>query len=411
MIQITNSNMAVTAIARDVPELAAWIRGRSRSALREMVSLASRADLISLAGGLPDPALFPTRDYARALAESLASDGAALQYRPSFEPLKRQVAELMAERGAPCHADQILLTTGAQQAITIAVSLLLERRGRVVVEDVTYAGLAEAIAPFRPEVLTVRTDLSSGMDVDAVARLAADGLRPAFVYAIPDGHNPCGVTMSLAKRRQLVNVARRHQIPIVEDDPYGLLSYGAAPLPPLRALDQDWVFYLGTFSKTIAPALRLGWMVLPADLVGRAQIVKEAGDLESSSLTQRAVSAYLDTGRFQAHIRALREVYRLRRDTLLKALETHFPPAARWTCPESGFFVWVELPPDIDCTTLLDAAIQEERVAFVPGEVFAMGAQRASNAMRLSFATCASDAIEEGVRRLSRLLARRIPRD
>ena len=178
--------------------------------------------------------------------------------------------------------------------------------------------------------------------------------------------------------------------------------------PPIRALDGEWVFYLGTFSKMIAPALRLGWMVLPADLVDRASIVKEASDLESSALTQRAVAAYLEAGHLPGHLERLRGAYRLRRDAMLSALERFFPESAAWTRPRGGMFVWVELPPEVNCETLLDEALREEHVAFVPGSAFTVAEGCASNCMRLSFSTCIPDDIEEGVRRLGKLLNRRI---
>lgn len=400
--------MVAPAVPRRLPALAEWIRGRNRSVLRELVSVVSRPGILSLAGGLPDPELFPTDHYAAALAHVLDHDDGALQYKPPFGPLKQHIARLMARRGAPCTPEQVLLTTGAQQGICIAISLLLERSEPVVLEAATYPGLIEALAPFTPRCLTVGTDLDSGMDVEEVEGLLSRGARPAFIYAIPDGHNPYGVSLSRAKRLRLVELARHHHIPIVEDDPYGLLTYDGAVEPPLRALDEDWVLYLGTFSKTIAPALRLGWMVLPADLMQAAAIVKEAGDLESSALTERAVSFCLQNGFFSAHVRRLRDVYRIRRDALLGALERHFPRDARWTRPHSGFFVWVELPAAVDCAALLNVAIEEERVAFVPGHAFAAGGVAARNCMRLSFASCSPDEIEEGVRRLARLVSRRI---
>ena len=396
-----NPETATQVLDRRAPVLAEWILDRRRSVLRDMVSVAARPGLLSLAGGLPDPALLPTRDYAAAVTHVLATDREALQYAAPFEPLKEQIVRLMAARGVECTPDQILLTTGAQQGIGVAFSLLLERHRAVLVEEATYPGATEAWAALRPQPLTVGTDLESGMDVDAVETVLARGPRPAFIYTIPDAHNPYGVSLSRAKRTRLVELARRYGVPIVEDDPYGLLGYDGPHEPALRAQDEHWVIYIGTFSKTIAPALRLGWMVLPADLLSRAAAVKEAGDLESSALTQRAVSCYLANDLFSTHLRRLREVYKARRDTLVDALRRHFPSGARWVRPRGGFFVWVELPGGIDCAALWRTAIEEEGVAYVPGTAFAVGGRAASNCLRLSFATCAPEEIEEGIRRLA----------
>ena len=369
--------------------------------------MSSRPGILSLAGGLPDPDLLPVRDYRAALDWVLATDARALQYAPPFEPLKDEIVGLMATRGVGCTAEEILLTTGAQQAIGIASYLLLNPYGPVLAEAATYPGLSQAVASLRPTMLTVGTDLESGMQVEAAADTLARGTRPAFMYVIPDGHNPYGVSLGRTERHRLVDLARQYQVPIVEDDPYGLLSYDGPHAPPLRSLDEDWVCYIGTFSKTIAPALRLGWMVLPVDLMARAALIKEAGDLESSALTQRAVARYVHRGQFSTHLDRLREVYSIRRDAMLYALHRYFPASTRWTHPRGGFFVWVELPSPVDGVALLDAAITEEGVAFVPGHAFAVG-NTALNGLRLSFATCTPEEIDEGVRRLARVVARRL---
>ena len=383
-------------------------RGPARSLLRELLAVSCRPDILSLAGGLPDPGLFPAREYRAALDSVLATDARALQYGPPFEPLRDQVVRLMAMRGVRCTPAEIVVTTGAQQALSIASRLLLDPYQPVLTEHATYPGLHQAVASLRPTMLTVGTDLASGMRVEAVADHLAHGARPAFIYVIPDGHNPYGVSLDSVQRSRLVDLARRYRVPIVEDDPYGLLSYDGPHPPPLRSLDQEWVFYVGTFSKTIAPALRLGWMVLPVDRVARASRIKEADDLESSALTQRAVAQYLRGGQFSTHLNRLRQAYRLRRDAMLAALRSFFPPGARWTAPHGGFFVWVELPEACNVTTLLNDAIEEERVAFVPGRAFAMDASTAPNGLRLSFATCSPGEITDGIRPLARLVQRRL---
>lgn len=391
-------------VLNDEIRLAAWTRGMQRSVLRDMISVVSRPGILSFAGGLPAPDLFPTEGYARALAHVLATDARALQYSPPFQPLKAHIVRLMARRGVACREEQVFLTTGAQQGLDVLARLLLDPGGQVMLEETVYSGVQQVIAPFQPEVLTVGTDLCSGLDVGAVERLLEGGARPAFLYTIPDAHNPLGVSLSMEKRVRLVELARRYRVPLIEDDPYGFLCYERRPDPPLRALDESWVFYLGSFSKILAPALRVGWIVAPAALIPKLTVIKEASDLESSALTQRAISAFLDEGLLPDHIATLCRAYGARRDAMLAALHRHFPTEARWTEPSGGMFIWVELPREIDTARLLQRAIEEEQVAFIPGHAFAVGGhERAKNCLRLNFSNATVEQIEEGIARLGRV--------
>ena len=220
-----------------------------------------------------------------------------------------------------------------------------------------------------------------------------------------EGHNPLGITLSLEKRRRLIELACRYEVPIIEDDPYGLLTFDKAALPALRALSEEWVLYLGSFSKIIAPALRLGWMVLPPALIAQARMLKEAIDLECSALTQRAVSDLLDQDFFPGHLERVREDYKSRRDAMLEALDIWMPTRLRWTRPASGFFVWLELADGLDACRLLDQAIEEYRLAFVPGSAFAVNPGEGKSSLRLSYSTCNPETIREGISRLSKLLS------
>ncbi|MCA9970362.1 MAG: PLP-dependent aminotransferase family protein [Anaerolineales bacterium] len=386
--------------------LAAWTQTMSRSVLRQMIAVVSRPGILSFAGGLPDPALFPRADYAAALARVLAEDPLALQYRPPLPALKRHVVQLMAQRGVRCGEEQIFFTTGAQQGLSVLAQLLLDVGGEVVLEQLIYSGAQQAVAPRQPRILAVPTDLAEGIDVDAIEAHLRRGARPAFIYVVPDAHNPLGVSISPARRERLLALAQAHGVPIVEDDPYGFLSYDAAPLPPLRALDDEWVFYLGSFSKIMAPALRLGWLVAPEALIPKLTVIKEAMDLESSALTQRAVAAYLDAGHLPAHLARLRAEYGRRRDAMLAALARYFPAEARWTQPRGGMFIWVELPAEVNTAELLPIAVEREQVAFIPGYAFAVPGHTAPNCMRLNFSNATPDVIETGIARLGRLLAR-----
>ncbi len=316
---------ALTPTAALQPNLAAWTDTMQRSALREMLAVVSRPGILSFAGGLPAPDLFPTAHYREALDQVLAHDAGALQYGPPYLPLKYHIVELMAQRGVTCAPDQVFLTTGAQQALNVLTQLFLDPGGQVMLERIVYTGIQQAIAPMRPVILPVDTDLSHGIEVDQVADNLAGGAQPAFLYVIPDAHNPLGVSINPERRQALVDLAVNYNMPVVEDDPYGFLAYDGQNLSPLRAYNDTHVFYVGSFSKILAPALRLGWMIVPAELVPKVTVIKESGDLESSALTQRAVSAYLDAGHLPAHVALLRQAYGERLATMLTALEQSFP--------------------------------------------------------------------------------------
>lgn len=395
---------ANTAIDAPDLRLADWTHAMQRSVLRQMLAVVSQPGILSFAGGLPAPDLFPSADYGAALAHVLQTDSGALQYGPPFMPLKRHIVRLMAERDVECAADQVFLTTGAQQALDVLTCLLLDNGGQVMLEETVYTGIRQVVAPHQAEVLSVRTDLETGIVIEDVVAHLESGARPAFLYIIPDAHNPLGVSLSEEKRRRLVDVAVAYNLTIIEDDPYGFLSYDGRCLPPLRAYDAGHVFYVGSFSKIMAPALRLGWLIAPEALMPKLTVIKEAGDLESSALTQRAVSAYLDAGHLPAHLDVLQAEYRIRRDTMLAALARHFPSNVTWTVPRAGMFIWVTLPDGVDTGALLEVAIEREKVAFIPGHAFAQTGDRGRNHMRLNFSNCCLADIEDGIERLGRVL-------
>jgi len=401
----------LTAPAADEIALATWARDTAPSALQTMLTLGSRPGILSLALGLPAPELFPAEGLARAATRVLADDPLALQYSPPFAPLKRHVVELMRRRGVECRAEQVFLTAGGQQGMSLLVRLLLAPGGTVLLERLCYTGLRQAVEPYQPRVLSVPTCLDSGIDVDAVEAHLARGERPAFLYVVTDGNNPLAVSVSAEKRRRLVELAAEYAVPIVEDDAYGYFQYVDDPLPPLRALNEEWVLYVGTFSKIFAPALRAGWLVVPEGLVGRLGIVKEASDINTSTFTHRVISSFIDQGLLPTHLERLRREYGARRDAMLGALAEHFPASARWRAPSAGVFVWVELPPGVDAGVLLREAVETESVAFLPGHAFALpGDDFARNAVRLNFSHGSPERIREGIARLGRALHRALVR-
>jgi 2-aminoadipate transaminase len=385
-------------------KLARWAQRLEQSALQKMLHAASGSDIISFALGLPAVELFPTAALAEAAVRVLSVDTVALQYSPPLQPLKQHVRELMKRRGVNCREEQIFLTAGAQQGMSLLSRLLLEPGDSVITEELIYAGFQQVLEPFQPQVLTVSTEAETGMDIDAVEQCLSGGVHPSFIYAITDGHNPLSVRLHPSKRARLVELAEQYRVPIIEDDAYGFLCY-ENPLPPLRALSERWVFYVGSFSKILAPALRVGWVVVPEELILPLSVIKESTDIDAAPLSQRIINAYLDTGQLPAQIDRLRTQYALRRDVMMRALAENFPEEARWTKPDCGFFIWVELPPAVDVDELFRRAIEDEHVAFIPGYAFSVNNKRPDTpSIRLNFSNPTTARIEEGIPRLARVL-------
>jgi 2-aminoadipate transaminase len=387
--------------------VACWARQTQASTIQQLLAVATQPDILSFALGLPAAELFPTSDYAQAVAHVLATQQQALQYGPSWQPLRKHIVGLMAHRGVDCREEQIFLTTGAQQGMSLLARLLLNVEGYVLLEETIYSGIVQAVEPLQPRLLTVPTDPKTGIDVGAVEAILAGPSRPAFIYVISDGHNPLGISMSQAKRYRLIELARHYKVPIIEDDAYGLLWYDDHALPSLRALEQEWVFYLGSFSKILAPALRVGWMVVPETLIPVLATLKEGSDINTATFSQRTVAAYLDMGYLPEHVAALRREYRHRRDTMIEAIQAHFPPETRYHIPTSGMFLWVEIPDSADMEEVASVAIFQEKVAFVPGQAFQINeSQRATYCMRLNFSNCHHERITYGIACIAKVISK-----
>jgi 2-aminoadipate transaminase len=374
--------------------------------LREVMDLVSRPGILSFAIGLPAAELFPREALAEASRRVLQGDPSCLQYGLPYRPLKTRIVELMALRGVQCSEEQIFLTSGAQQGMDLLSRLLLAPGGEVMTEWAIYDGILAAVRHQGPEILTVAADPQAGIDVDEVESRLARGSRPAFLYLIPCGHNPLGATLGLEARRRLALLARRYRVPLIEDDVYGLLYYGEPPPPAVRAFEEDWVYYLGSFSKILAPSLRAGWVVVPASIAARLSPLKHAVDIDTPSLSHRLIAAYLETESLSTHLEILRGEYRRRRDAMLSALGEHLPSGIRWSRPTGGMFVWVELPEGlVDASELLRTAVETESVAFSPGVIFCPGErEKGRRGLRLTFTNHSPERIEEGVRRLGRVL-------
>lgn len=382
--------------------LAARMEHMQTSAVREILKVAERPDILSLAGGLPAPELFPIAAIARAHATVLEREGAAaLQYSVTegYAPLREWLRARLAQKGVCAGLEQVLITSGAQQGIDLTAKVLLDKGDLVVVENPSYVAALQAFGGYEVELARVGSD-GEGMRVDELEVLLARR-RPKLIYVVPNFHNPTGATLSLERRLKLVALAARYGVPVLEDDPYGELHFRGEALPSLAALDEAGVvLQLSTFSKTLAPGLRLGWAVVPQPLARSFTIAKQATDLHSGTLAQRAAAELLTDGRFdfEAHLSVLRATYRERCGALLGALEQELPPGTSWTSPEGGLFVWVGLPPGCSADELLPAALARG-VAFVPGSAFFSG-EGGEGFLRLNFSNRPSAMLVEAVRRL-----------
>ena len=412
-------------LARYESLFAARTRSMKSSAMREMMALTERADVISLAGGLPDTSTFEPELYAKLMSHVAAESTArALQYGPTegMAATVDCIVEVMAAEGTRVDPSEVIVTTGGQQVIDLVCKALIDPGDVIVAEAPTYPGAVPTFGAYQAEVAQIEMD-ADGMPIDELEvvldRLQAQGRRPKFIYTIPNFQNPGGVTMSLARRRRLVEVARERELLVLEDNPYGLLRYEGEPLPTLYSLDAqalgqggsaDLVIYLGTFSKILSPGVRLGWAVAPRPVLEKLNLGKQGADLCSSPVTQLFVAAYFGESagagepHWRAYLEQLKRLYTRRRDVMLEALAEHFGEDARWTRPQGGLFIWATLDERIDTTDLLALAQESEGVAFVPGRAAYMDGRRGSSSMRLNFAGVPDADIREGVRRIGRVV-------
>jgi 2-aminoadipate transaminase len=390
------------------------------SMIRELLKLTEKPDVISFAGGLPAPEVFPFAEVELAAEKVLREQGkTALQYAATegYLPLRELLVRQMARYGIRVKPANVMITSGSQQGLDLIGRLFVNPGDRILAESPTYLGALQAWSAYQADYLTVPVD-DEGLDV---ARLEAQ-LRggPKFLYILPNFQNPAGVTLSLERRRRLVELANHYGAPIVEDDPYGQLRYEGEHLPPIVQLDAEFhgcakgegdftgnVIYLSTLSKTLAPGLRVAWIVAPESVIARLVQMKQGADLHSSPFCQMVAYEVARDGFLDRHVKRIREVYGERRNAMLSALERHFPPEVRWTKPQGGLFLWITLPEGVDSTDLLKEALEKEKVAFVPGASFFPrgGGERTC---RLNFSYASPGVIDEGIRRLGSVVKGRL---
>lgn len=391
------------------PPLSPWLPAQraarmNPSALREILKVTERPGVLSLAGGLPAPECFPV-EALREAADRVLSEtpGAALQYAASegFGPLRDWVAAHLRAQGMSVSTDQVLITSGSQQGLDLVAKVLVDAGAPVAVEDPTYLGALQAFSPFEPRFVAVDGD-AEGPRPEALRQLPRQAPGCRFLYVVPSFQNPTGRLLSAARRDELVEAARSAGVPLLEDNPYGELWYDTAPPAPLAARWPQGVIYLGSFSKVLAPGLRLGYLVAPPELFPKLLQAKQAVDLHTPGFNQRIVHEVLKTGLLDWHLPQVRERYRQQRDAMQQALTRHLPPGAEWRQPGGGMFFWVRLPSGCDAVALFEAAVSAG-VAYVPGDTF-YARQPDRRCMRLSFVTLSAGEIDSAVATLGRVL-------
>lgn len=379
--------------------------GMSASEVRALFAVASRPEVVSLAGGMPYVQALPTEQVLEVVEAVLMEKAdVALQYGggQGSPNLRERLAMLMAEEATVADPEDMVVTSGAQQGLDLLGKVLIDPGDLIAIEAPAYVGALSAFSAYEPRYLQIELD-DEGMVVERLEEALVRGERPKFVYTVPNFHNPAGVTMSGRRREDLVALCREAHIPIVEDNPYGLLRFEGSPEPTLRSMDPQNVIYLGTVSKVFSPGVRVGWALAEPGVLQRLVLAKEAADLCGSNLNMLVTERYLTGEMWRTNLDRLVQTYRSRRDVMLAALAERFPADATWTRPAGGFYVWVTLPSYFDTRALLAAAV-ERRVAYVPGTAFYPDG-RGTDAIRLAFCYPTEDRIEEGVKRLGELLA------
>lgn len=391
-----------TAVDPDKWPVAPHVRGLKASVIREILKLTSQPGIISFAGGLPAPEMFPLDELSRIASEVIQKHGAAsLQYSLSqgILPLRELIAKQATEGGSPTKPENVLITSGSQQGIELLARVFIDPGDYVLTENPTYVGALQAFQYYQAKYCTVEMD-NDGMLVDQVEGLI-EKYHPKMIYTVSNFQNPTGITMSIDRRKELVRLAAKHDIPVIDDNPYSEIRFEGEKLPTLKNFGGDEVIALRTFSKTLTPGLRIGWMNGPTSIIRQFEKVKQCTDLHTSTFGQYLIYEYMNQGLLEPQIERLKVDYRTKRDIMLKAMEEHFPEGITWTHPQGGLFLWVTLPEHLSTKDLLDKAV-ELKVAYVYGSPFFPNGG-GDNTCRLNFSNATHEGIVEGIKRLGKL--------
>lgn len=375
------------------------------SEIREILKVTERPEVISFAGGLPAPELFPVEEMKAVCTAVLSDDGrAALQYSTTegYHPLREQIAVRMAEAGIVDSCDKILIVTGSQQGLDLTGKVFLDEGDIVICESPTYLAAINAFKTYSPEFVEIAMD-EQGMIMSALEEALQRYPRVKFIYTIPDFQNPTGRTMSIDRRKKLVELANQYDVMVLEDNPYGELRFAGEHVPPVKAFDTEGrVIYQSTFSKVLTPGIRVGWLCAAPEVLQKYVIFKQSTDLHTNTMAQRQVSKFIEMFDLKGHIEKIRKVYKSRRDLMLEAIKNEFPEGVTYTQPDGGLFLWVELPKEINARDLLISCL-EKQVAFVPGGAFFPNGGN-ENTLRLNFSNMSEERIVEGVTRIGKLI-------
>lgn len=375
------------------------------SEIREILKLTQRPGLISFAGGLPAPELFPVKELIEINEEVLKNhSNQALQYglTEGYGPLRKAIAKRMEKVHVKTHGENILVISGSQQGLDFTAKIFLDKDDVVLCESPTYLGAINAFKAYEPKFVEVETD-KDGMVMEDLEKKLKENKNIKLIYVIPDFQNPSGITWSINRRKKLVELANKYDVVIVEDSPYGELRFEGEILPAVMHYDtQDRVIFLGTFSKTLCPGMRIGWVAASKEILNKYILVKQGADLQSSTITQMEIARFMEEYDYDGHIEKIKEVYGKRRDLMMDTIKKEFPEGIKYNYPEGGLFTWIELPECIDTRKLALKAL-EENVAFIPGGSFYPNGGH-ENAFRLNFSNMEEDRIVEGIKRLGKVL-------
>ncbi len=371
------------------------------SEIRQLLALTQDPSIISFAGGLPAPELFPLKDYKEAVCDVLDNDGQrALQYGPTegFVPLREEIVKRMEKVQVNTNIDEILITSGSQQGLDFAAKIFINPGDIIISESPTYLGALNAFNAYQPAYIEIETD-DDGMIMEELETVLKENKNAKFIYAIPDFQNPTGKTWSVERRKKLVELANKYDITIIEDNPYGELRFEGERLPAIKHYDTEGrVAFLGTFSKIFAPGLRLGWVCAAPELLQKFSLSKQASDLQASTTAQIELAKFLEMFDIEEHIEKIKKVYSERKNLMIEEMKKEFPPEIKYTNPQGGLFLWVELPENLDSKEIAEKALAK-KVAYVPGQAFYPSGSK-KNALRMNYSNMPEDRIIEGIKRL-----------
>lgn len=381
-------------------------QGLKASEIRELLKLTEQPEIISFAGGLPAPELFPTEKMSLMSDRVLKENGeAALQYSSTegFKPLREIIAnQRLIHAGVNVSPDDIMITNGSQQGLEFSAKIFVNKGDIVICESPSYLGALNAFKAYEPEFIEIPMD-ENGMNVDMLEKTLKEHDNVRMIYTIPDFQNPSGITMSVERRKRIAELAKEYCVPVIEDSPYGELIFEGNAYPSIKSFDKDgWVVFLGTFSKTFCPGLRLGWVCASPEILQKYIVVKQGADLQCSTITQRVSALFMQEYNLDDHIEVIKKVYKNRRDLMIGSMKKYFPKEVTYTTPKGGLFTWVELKPELSAKAVFKEAIKEN-VAFVPGDSFYANGGNI-NHFRLNYSNMNEEKIVEGIKRLGTVL-------